>query len=67
MVPSDENRHWGSREKSSEALQDCGLTEVFPISCSVPRATFVYGQGITEQYNVRLYVSVKDGSVAKDG
>jgi len=67
MAPGDEDRRWGSRETLSEALQDCGLTEVFPTSCSVPRTTLVYGQGIIEQYSVRLYVSMKDGSVAKDG
>lgn len=67
MVLDDESRRWDSRKKPSEALQNCGLTEVFPIGCFVPRAALVYGQGIIEQYSVGLYVSVKDGSVVKDG
>ncbi len=41
------------------------LTEVFPISCAVPRPALVHGQGILEQYSPRFYVFMKDGRTVK--
>jgi len=54
-----------ARKRPSERYRDSGLTEVFPIGCSVPRAAIVRGQGIFEQYSFGLCVSVKDGSAVK--
>ena len=54
-------------KKLSEVLQDCELTEVLPISCSIPRTTFAHREGIIERYDFGLYVPMKDGSIVEDG
>ena len=43
------------------------LTKVLPISCSIPRTTFVRREGIIERYDFGLYVPMKDGSIVEDG
>jgi len=53
-------------KKAGQSIAGRGLTKVFPIGCSIPRATLVHGEGILELHSFGLYISMKDCSVVEN-